>query len=75
MQADRMSSVMGWWRGGVVDFGALEALEEKGDPASNLRKLIPARYIQMEDVCMERNELAWVTKADMVIKSLEGKGR
>lgn len=29
----------------------------------------------MKDVRMERNELAWVTKADMVIKSLEGKGR
>lgn len=29
----------------------------------------------MKDVRMERNELAWVTKADMVTKSLEGKGR
>lgn len=29
----------------------------------------------MEDIHMERDELAWVTKADMVTKSLEGKGR
>lgn len=43
---------------------------------SNLRKnLILARYIRMDDIRMKRDELAWVMKADMVTKSLEGKGR